>query len=62
MGDVRSERRRERRRGGALPVQHVEDAVDVPHLRVSLQRLDLLLRLLGQLGAVLGEGLDKIDK
>ena len=43
-------------------MQHVEDAVDVPHLRVPLQRLDLLLSLLGQLGAVLGEGLDKIDK
>ena len=43
-------------------VEHVQHGVDIPHLRVALQVVDLIVSLLRQLGPELGEGLELIDE
>merc|ERR550519_313837 len=43
-------------------MQHVEHRVNVPHLRVSLQGVYLLLGLLGQLAPELTECLELVDE
>ena len=43
-------------------VEHVQHGVNVPHLRVPLQVVNLLVSLLGQLGPELREGLELVDE
>ena len=43
-------------------VENVEDRVNIPNLGIALQSLNLLIRLLAQLGPELGEGLELVDE
>lgn len=43
-------------------VEDVQHAVDVPDLGVALEDVNLLVRLLAQLGPELGEGLELVDE